>query len=360
MKPAKWIVDPEVDPDQQWSRVRAGMQRRARRRRVGRVAGAAVALGAAVILWSSWWVGHDVVDAGADAVAAIEPPTPRPASATDDPSASQIVPDPAPSFPPIIRLADGSTVVPAADARVRLCRHEDDSGCVVVDSGVIEFQVVPQETGHFEVRAGRVSIRVIGTRFTVSVERRKAREWVEVAVQSGKVEVSAGPDERQVLGAGDVWSLGARGDDPSPEPAGEPPAPSTNDSGRPAKKADGAEVLWARARDQRRAGNDKAAAQAYEKLLRDHPRDSRAGLAAMELGRLRMDSFGNPKGAVAPLERAVSSGGSIREDALARLVRALDASGRTEACLKRRQQYLREYPKGVHRPALESSCTNEG
>ena len=107
-----------------------------------------------------------------------------------------------------------------------------------------------------------------------------------------------------------------------------------------------------------REGRAQEAAQAYQNLLSTYPRDARAGLAAFELGRLRMDRLGDVPGALRALERAVTSapGAGFREDALARVVRASAALGNASRCASAREQYLREYPNGVHRLSVAKSC----
>ena len=83
-----------------------------------------------------------------------------------------------------------------------------------------------------------------------------------------------------------------------------------------------AKELFEQARRLWRDGHIREAADAYQALLSSHPRDPRAGLAAFELGRLRMDRLGDMPGAVQALERAVAlaPGAELREDAMARLV----------------------------------------
>jgi TolA-binding protein len=107
-----------------------------------------------------------------------------------------------------------------------------------------------------------------------------------------------------------------------------------------------------------REGRAQEAAQAYQTLLSTYPRDARAGLAAFELGRLRMDRLGDLPGALRALERAVTLAPSagFREDALARVVRASAAVGNSSRCASAREQYLRDYPQGVHRLSVANSC----
>ena len=89
-----------------------------------------------------------------------------------------------------------------------------------------------------------------------------------------------------------------------------------------------------------------------------HPRDPRAGLAAFELGRLRMDRLGDMPGAVVALQQAVAlaPGAELREDALARLVAASAAAHDRAGCARARTRYLTEYPTGVHHRTVSAAA----
>jgi hypothetical protein len=97
----------------------------------------------------------------------------------------------------------------------------------------------------------------------------------------------------------------------------------------------------------------------YELLLHDYPADARVGLAAFELGRLKMDDFRDIRGAVTALELAIRVVGDagLREDAMARLVRAFEALNDEAACQEARATYLETYPTGTHVLAVARACT---
>ena len=96
----------------------------------------------------------------------------------------------------------------------------------------------------------------------------------------------------------------------------------------------------------------------YQTLLTEFPRDGRAGLAALELGRLRMDRLGDMRGAVQALERAVAlaPGSEFREDAMARLVAAHAGAHDAAGCARAREKYLAEFPSGVHHRTVAAAC----
>ena len=108
----------------------------------------------------------------------------------------------------------------------------------------------------------------------------------------------------------------------------------------------------------RRAGRLDDAAELYADLVRRYPRDRRASLAAFELGRLRMDSLRDVRGAVQALEKALKldARGAFAEDALARLVLAEEARGDLGACNRARARYLARYPEGVHAQHVAERC----
>jgi TolA-binding protein len=142
-----------------------------------------------------------------------------------------------------------------------------------------------------------------------------------------------------------------------PESAAEPAHGAPDDAVRAPHEPSARELLDA-GNTARRGGDARAAADDYGQLLKKFPTDGRAGLAAFELGRLRMDRLGDLTGAVQALERAVqlAPGSGFREDAMARLVTAYAASGRSSDCVRARDAYLATFPAGVHRDAVSRTC----
>jgi hypothetical protein len=119
----------------------------------------------------------------------------------------------------------------------------------------------------------------------------------------------------------------------------------------------GSQELLQLANEARIAGRVKDAATAFDTLRRRYRKDPRAGLAAFELGRLRLDSLGDPLGAVEALLDAISLApeATFREDADARLIEAYDEA-HDPRCHVARQDYLARYPKGVHAAAVAVRC----
>lgn len=268
-----------------------------------------------------------------------------------------------------VTLGDGSLVKLASQSEVRVQGSRSSAIVLSLARGELSCDVTHRDDRKFTVRAGDVEVRVVGTRF--SVKRTSAGGGrVEVSVTRGVVEVQSArrPGVIARVAAGQNWleSSGeplARAEPPAvtavratgsePEPPKHEAAPVASVPTVPS-----ARELFEKAAESRRAGDAAAAARAYEELLRLHPGDPRASLAAFELGRLRMDRLGDRAGAIAALERAVALqvGPTFREDALARLVSVYAAQGSFQACQRARDRYLASYPGGVHAAAVSTRC----
>ena len=273
-----------------------------------------------------------------------------------------------------VTLVDGSNLKVEPRSRVEMRERTPSSLKLVLGRGRIACDVTHREGRSFVVAAGGVEVRVVGTRFSVANEDAEGGTRVEVRVERGAVEVrGAGPDAEVVrVAAGHSWSqvtkteaLGEPETETAPEVEAETdatrpaaPAAKTHAVARAAHPAAGdARALFEQARDQWRAGKMEDAARTYQALLSAHPRDPRAGLAAFELGRLRMDRLNDMPGAVQALEQAVAlaPGAELREDALARLVAAAAAAHDHPRCARARTRYLTEYPAGVHHRTVSAA-----
>lgn len=337
---------------------------------------AATALAAAVGT-HTWWQDRQHT-ASAGAIAALE-------QATLETSSDGLAVD----------LQDGSRMELAAHSRLSVQKQEHDELRLKLDQGKVDCDVAHNPSRQFYVQAAGVVVRVTGTRFSVDVRSEDAAagttaRYVEVSVSRGSVEIQRidGTMPARRLTAGERWAMrvsdgvtpaGAelRGGTTRASSVGdgeESATPRSDDtrleenansapSVRPAKPttsedAEDARSLLEKGRVARRQGNPKAAAGAYQKLLSQYPQDSRAGLAAFELGRLRMDRLGDLRGAVTALNQAVhlAPSANVREDAMARLVDAYHRMGMDESCENARQSYLSAFPAGVHAATVRVRC----
>lgn len=273
-----------------------------------------------------------------------------------------------------VTLVDGSSVKVEPRSRVELRDRTPSALKLVLARGRIACDVTHREGRSFVVAAGGVEVRVVGTRFTVANEAAEAGRRVEVRVERGVVEVRGADDEVVRVEAGHSWSQVTKTEAlAAPETVAEAPTAADDEAAAPAAPAGkprpaaraahpaaaDARALFEQARSQWRAGKMAEAAQTYQALLAAHPRDPRAGLAAFELGRLRMDRLSDLPGAVQALEQAVAlaPGAELREDALARLVAAAAGAHDHARCARARTRYLTDYPSGVHhRTVSAASC----
>jgi transmembrane sensor len=365
-KPARHVaVDvSEVRIDRLWGRVQARLGR-TRPVRSWVFAGAATALAAAAVVIavragrgplgregevaSSAWEGASL-ETGADALA--------------------------------VELVDGSQLKLDPASRVEVGDRTPSVVKLVLKRGRLGCDVTHRPGRSFVVVADGVEVRVVGTRFSVSTEHGADSARVEVQVERGTVEVRGAGTSAEVvrLEAGRSWSQvtstkdlvppaieDASGDEtpemtPPPESERRPGGPARNGARSPSPpkptRVTGPRELFEQARGQWRRGHIQEAADTYQALLDEFPRDGRAGLAAFELGRLRMDRLGDMRGAVQALERAVAlaPGSEFREDAMARLVAAHAAAHDGARCERARDQYLAEFPSGVHRRTVAAAC----
>ena len=272
----------------------------------------------------------------------------------------------------VVDLKDGSRIELDARTRIEVEKSTDASLGLRLRRGRVECDLVPRSGRRFTLHAAGVDVHVTGTRF--SVEIGPDNGWVDVAVERGSVEVFSplGAEPQRRLAAGERWSIdlrpGKRGEPAGPvrsgaasppEPSAALPEPETpKAAGSASSKPQGARELLDAGNMARRAGDHRGAADAYELLLARHPSDPRAGLAAFELGRLRMGTLGDVPGAVQAFRRAIAlaPGAGFREDAMARLVSAHAELGQHAECRSARDTYLREYPRGVHAAAVSQRC----
>ncbi len=259
-----------------------------------------------------------------------------------------------------VALGDGSKIELASETRIDVIESGKAAVKLALRHGRVTCDVAKNPGRVFSVLAGDVVVRVVGTKFTVISEARASGPHVEVDVERGIVEVQS---QRQGGGPMRLTAGQSFKEEPDVPGAAEPPALDVSQLPvAPPEPSAGAQVgareLLDHANTLRRSGQLRQAAETYDALLRRYPNDARAGLAAFELGRLRMDSLRDYAGAAQALEKAVAiaPGSGFREDAIARLVQVYDVLGRAADCTRAKDRYLKNYPSGVHRDAVSSRC----
>lgn len=278
-----------------------------------------------------------------------------------------------------MRLEDGSEIrVDPSTSEVRVV--EQSASRIRVDAvrGASRYDVVPNPARTFEVRSGSVVVTVIGTEFIV--EQRGEKTWVEVL--RGKVRVAWG-DERALLGAGESGHFPREGERAAESASGasDEAVAKHEDNDAPAARGPHATQMY-RARVARRdyggayavlARNPSLAGDTVEELLvaadvarlshhpaeavpylqriiREHPRDERAPLAAFTLGRT-LGGLGRTEEAMNMFGRVHGSWpkSPLAEDALLRQAEAASQLGDLPAARRIADQYDRDYPNGRRR-----------
>jgi transmembrane sensor len=255
---------------------------------------------------------------------------------------------------------------------------EDTPGRVVVAlaRGGARFDVVPRAERMFSVRAGAVTVTVLGTAF--SVER--VADRVGVAVTRGTVQVDWGAGSRRMAAGDDAWfpplvvspatsekpavvrpndagasvrhqRRPARNDTAAPEPASavSTTAPPETTGEATAPEEPEAAKLLADADRARLAGHYEEGVALLRRLVREHHDDQRAPLAAFSLGRILLGDLRRPAQAAMAFARAraLAPDGPLAEDALAHEVEAWARAGDLDRARARGDEYLRVYPNGT-------------
>jgi hypothetical protein len=284
-----------------------------------------------------------------------------------------------------LAFSDGSRVMVAPGGRLRVERATATEVAIQLEAGRARFEVKHDVARRFSVQAAEFEIVDRGTRF--EVERGdNARPGVEVRVEEGEVELrDPAHREPRRLTAGESWSNRApeaaravtapvnAAAEPSDTASGAPkaarvgdeaPTPVATHATEARSKTSGASDARA-ARELFEAGNLAKlegrlhdAAEAFDALRLRHRADGHAALAALELGRLRLNHLGNPAGALVALQDAIKLGprAPFREEAEARIVDAFAALGREADCVRAREQFLARHPRSVHGAAVAGKC----
>jgi len=291
-----------------------------------------------------------------------------------------------------VTLPDGSTAEIAPRTRLTLLDATRSNVRIQLLQGEVSFAVTHRAEPHFVVEAWGVLASVRGTRFSVQLTPDTVPPMVSVHVTDGSVQISdTWGISRASLQAGQNWSspvpLIAVESDSNAEPAtkakiaSEPEKtprvsqPSATFTGSNAELSPGqtderrsaavptdgvptAEALFAAGRAARLAHHAAEAAADFDRLRRARPNDSRAGVAAFELGRIQLRELGDPAGALEAFRFALgrARSGAYREDARAGVIEALARLGRREECGQALAAFQRESPKSIHQRRLAAAC----
>ncbi len=302
-----------------------------------------------------------------------------------------------------VRFSDGSAVTLAPQSRARIAGTAANGADLVLEQGVLDAEVVHREHAAWSLRGGPYSVRVTGTRFTLSWD--PAAERLEVALQEGSVSVSGPhlPEGRAVV-AGErllvevrtgemlLWRADQARAAPlaSESSSSAPPDPTASASGRDADDAEcpcspsasaappaedwrarlargdsrgavaalervgvgeatrsaTAAELWQLADAARFAGRPDVATAALSALRSRH---GARGSTAFLLGKIAADQRGAPAEAVRWFDvyLAEAPNGPLAEEALGRLM-TLQRRSNPPAAATAAKKYLARYPNGAY------------
>lgn len=278
-----------------------------------------------------------------------------------------------------LHFADGSVASPLSDDSTLVADEVSPSSVAVrLERGAARFEVTPRPERLFQVRAGPVSVLVLGTIFSV----RHQAQGVAVEVERGRVRV-AWEGGVQLLEAGESGIFPPEPADESPDLVEEPTTEPLASAPRPHLRTEtpprpAPDLTWQELAEQgqfdeawtalqssgrtpqsmeelllaadvaRLTGHPGDASRWLRQAVDGHSGDPRASVAAFTLGRVLLNQSGQPREAAEAFARArrLSPGGALAEDALAREVEAWFRAGAPEAARQRAEQYLERYPRG--------------
>jgi transmembrane sensor len=295
-----------------------------------------------------------------------------------------------------VAFDDGSRVILGPRARMQVLSNDGERFATLLVGGTIEYDVRPGGPRRWEIETALATIEVVGTRLVVTRDHHS----VTVAVTHGTVVVRgervAGRVRRltagQQLVVRDPVPVAKKPSRPSrsqesaaapvvTDPVASPAlesvldgarlGPSDADSGADAASGETPEPEVSQAAsavqvspmvsaideaDRVRRSDPAAAAVLLEQALGNNADDSAAGLAAFTLGRLYLESLGQPARAAEVFRRIVERGTprGLLEDAHARLVEALLHSGDRQRATEALQEYERKYPASRRAAALRA------
>lgn len=261
-------------------------------------------------------------------------------------------------------LPDGSSLALSELAQLSVIKATPSEVALHLERGRVQCDVAHDPQRPFSVEAAGIAVHVKGTQFSVEVDAQQ----VSVHVQRGAVEVTGTSGELLArMTPGQTWSGPIKHEASTPlEPSATPPAsavaPSASPSAVPTAPTPlDADALFERANAARIAGRAGPAAADYDRFRTRFPQDARAGLAAFELGRIRLDSLADPSRALVALRFALSHnrGGFAAEDAQALQVDALARLGDLSACRNARAAFLKAHPKSAHLARVSRACPDE-
>jgi transmembrane sensor len=293
------------------------------------------------------WVVPAVAAAAAIAVAIGGVAMRKGTSAGSEPAASAV----APPTPAKMLLADGSEATLSPDANVKIDEQQPEEIRLTQSGGRVEYDVRPDPRRRFSVRVGDVTVRVLGTAFSVGL----AKDQVTVHVTRGKVEVEGGGRVTQLVASETLQVAAYRSTEPAELPRdprddeGETLEPSAAPKAKVEKKAPTVDALLQTADEARASHRYDDAASALRALVAQHPKDPRVASALFTLGRVER-ARGRHRAAAEAFARCHKAAphGALAEDAMAEEASSWKAAGDLGRARAAAKLYLARHPAGPH------------
>jgi transmembrane sensor len=299
-----------------------------------------------------------------------------------------------------IDFGSGALVNVGAGARLDVLEQSPRTVVLALRRGLTQYDIRPGGARRWRIESGTVTVEVVGTQF--SVER--SEKSVRVEVQRGRVLVRGQgvPDTVQALDAGHALVVelpvppsashateaakpvpiesnamfprpASNRTDRAQAPAGTPKADDwriaaarqdwnqawetlgKDGIARETAHTDDVALLLSLADVARLSGHPGDSLMPLRQIVGGHPEDPRSAMAAFTLGRVLLDSLGNPVQAAFAFEKALALKlpTSLAEDAQARLVEAHKKAGAIAQAQAAAATYRSRYPAGRRRADVD-------
>jgi TolA-binding protein len=255
-----------------------------------------------------------------------------------------------------VAFADGSQATLVGEAGIRTVMDKSERVEVVQRVGKVSYKVRPNREREFVVRAGDVSVMVVGTQFSVEL----GESLAEVRVIEGKVRVA---DNRRTteLTAGETLNLQAfhartAAGDTAVESTEKPPAESDpQKTARSAEKpaAPSAQELLAQADEARAAQNWNEAVRLLRTLLARHPAAGNKSNVLFMLARAERNR-GSHAEAAQIFGKCAAQGGTLASEALAEEAASWLKAGQRDRAVRAAERYVKRYPNGPHAKKMQN------
>ena len=256
-----------------------------------------------------------------------------------------------------VAFTDGSQATLVGDAGIRTVMDRSERVEVVQRVGKVSYKVQPHRKREFVVRAGDVSVVVLGTQFSVEL----GESLAEVRVIEGKVRVV---DKRRTteLVAGETLNLQAfHAQQASEEP--EEPSDSDkatlerepNETPRSAEKpaALSAQELLAQADEARATQNWNEAVRLLRLLLARYPATGNKSNVLFMLARAERNRGSHAEAALV-FGKCAAQGGTLASEALAEEAASWLKAGQHDRAVRAAERYVKRYPNGPHAKKMQN------